>query len=173
MAGLKQFFDVSHRQSVGHFTAWGTPAITCWDDHAILNIDGKAYDVTHCNLDELGDRGIQWDNKKEVFFQLILDDGRKLVGYMSNLKGFRTFMKQWRLMKRNLAAEARENAKAQKEAARAEKEAAKKVATKASQKQNATVELAKALKALKELHEAGIISESEYETKRQALVDEL
>lgn len=92
---------------------------------------------------------------------------------MSNLKGFRTFMKQWRLMKRNLAAEARENAKAQKDAARAEREAVKKTAAKTSQKQNTTVEAAKALKALKELFEAGIISESEYETKRQSLVSDL
>jgi hypothetical protein len=92
---------------------------------------------------------------------------------MSNLKGFRTFMKQWRLMKRNLAAEARTNAKAQKEEARAEKEATKRTTAKTSQKQNTTLEAAKALKALKELFEAGIISEMEYETKRQALVSEL
>lgn len=169
MAGLKQFFSISHRQSVGQFSSWGSPAITCWDDHAILNIDGKAYDVTHCNLDEIGDRGVQWDDKKEVFFQLALDDGRQLVGYVSNLKGFRTFMKQWRLMKRNLAAEARQNAKAQKEAARAERESSRKI----GQRQNSTVEAAKALKALKELFEAGIISESEYEIKRQALVSQL
>lgn len=89
MAGLKQFFDISYRQSVGNFSSWGTPAITCWDDHAILNIDGKAYDVTHYVLDELGDRGIQWDDKKEAFFQLTMDDGRKLVGYASNLNFFR------------------------------------------------------------------------------------
>lgn len=150
--------------------SWGSPTITCWDDHAILNIEGNAYDITHCTLDDLGDRGIKWDDKKEAFFQLNMDDGRKLVGYDSNLQGFRTFLKQWRLMKRNLAGEARETAKADKEAVRTQK-AAKEVQV--NNKQNNMVETAKALKALKELLEADILTQEEYEVKRQSLVNQL
>lgn len=172
MAGLKLFFNISHRQSLGAFQmSWGGSAITCWDDHAILNMGGGAYDVTHWTLDDLGDRGIKWDDKKEAFFQLNMDDGRKLVGYASDLQGFRTFLKQWRLMKRNLAGEAREAAKADKEVVRAQKAAAKEV--EANKKQNNTVETAKALKTLKELLEADILTQQEYETKRQALVNQL
>ena len=172
MAGLKLFFNISYRQSSGAFQmSWGGPTITCWDDHATLNMEGNAYDVTHCTLDDLGDRGIKWDDKKEVFFQLNMDDGRKLVGYASNLQGFRTFLKQWRLMKRNLTSEAREAVKADKEAVRAQKAAAKEIA--ANKKQNNMIETAKALKTLKELLEADILTQQEYETKRQALVNQL
>ncbi len=149
--------------------SWGGPTITCWDDHAILNIEGNAYDVTHCALDDLGDRGIKWDDKKEAFFQLNMDDGRKLVGYTSDLQRFRTFLKQWRLMKRNLAGEAREAAKAEKETVYAQKAAAKEI----NNKQNNMVETAKALKALKELLEADILTQEEYEVKRQSLVNQL
>jgi deoxyribodipyrimidine photolyase len=137
-----------------------------------LNVDGQTYDVTHCNLDELGDRGIQWDDKKEIFFQLQLDDGRKLVGYVSNLKSFRAFMKQWRLMKRTLASKAREKSKIQRENARTQKKEADKTKSK-NNREHSTVETAKALKALKELRDEGIISDSEYEEKRQALVNKL
>lgn len=127
--------------------------------------------MTLYTLDDLGDRGIQWDDKKEAFFQLNMNDGRKLVGYTNNLQGFRSFLKQWRLMKRNIAAKAREVAKAEKEAIRAEKEGAKKA--QANKKQTSTVETAKALKALKELLEHGILSQEEYQLKRQVLIDQL
>lgn len=174
MVGLKLFFNISYRQSSGTFqmALLVSPTVTCWDDHAILNIEGKAYDVTHCILDELGDRGIEWDDKKEAFFQLNMDDGRKLVGYASNLQGFRTFLKQWRLMKRNLASEARETAKVAKESVRAQKEAAKELETNKKQN-NSTLETTKALKALKELLEADILTQEEYEAKRQTLVNQL
>ena len=47
MAGLKLFFNISYRQSSGAFQmSWGGPTIACWDDHAILNMEGNAYNVT-------------------------------------------------------------------------------------------------------------------------------
>ena len=176
MAGLKLYFSVSHHQSQGTFgTSWN-PSLDCYDNQAVLNVEGKSYDVTNCELTNMGDRGIQWDNKKEVFFQLDMDDGRSLVGYTVNRQGLSTFMKQWRLMKRNLKAETRAKAQSEKEAARAAKESersAAKTASQAGKTLTSTVQMSKALKALKELVDAGIITKDEYEAKRQALVDQL
>ena len=176
MAGLKLYFRVSDRQSRGIFGISLNPSLDCCDNWAVLNVEGKSYDVTNCELTNMGDRGIQWDNKKEVFFQLDMDDGRSLVGYTENRQGFSTFMKQWRLMKRNVKAEARAQAQAEKEAARAAMEsdrAAAKAASQAGKTQTSTVQTSKALKALKEVVDAGIITKDEYEAKRQALVDQL
>lgn len=176
MTGLKFYFDISHHQSKGTFGISLNPSLNCYDSYAILNVERKAYDVTNCELTNMGDRGIQWDNKKEVFFQLDMEDGRSLIGYTQNRQGFTTFMKQWRLMKRNVKAEARAKAQAEKEAARAAKESERSAAKAASQvgkTQSSTVQASKALKALKELVDAGIITRNEYETKRQALVDQL
>ena len=176
MAGLKLYFSVSHRQSKGTFSGSWKPSLDCYDNQAILNVEGKSYNVTNCELANMGDRGVQWDDKKEVFFQLDMDDGRSLVGYTENRQGFSTFMKQWRLMKRNVKAEARAKAQAEKEAARATKESERSAAKASSQggkNQTSTVETAKALKALKELVDAGIITQDEYETKRQALIEQL
>ncbi|MBE9011241.1 SHOCT domain-containing protein [Pseudanabaenaceae cyanobacterium LEGE 13415] len=174
MASLRIYFNISHRQSTGEFRSkaksfsfLSAPKlfIDCHDDEAFLQINDAHYEVTHCNLDDLGDRGLQYDDKKEAFFQLSLDDGRTLVGYTENTKGFKTFMKQWRLMKRNATAKMRE-------AAKAEKQATRTANARSTNSQN-TVEAAKALKALKELLEKGILSQEEYEVKRQSLVDQL
>lgn len=176
MTGLKLYFDVSYRQSKGTFGHSWNPSLDCYDSLAVLNIEGKSHDVTNCELTNMGDRGVQWDNKKEVFFQLDMDDGRSLVGYTENRQAFNTFMKQWRLMKRNVKAEDRAKAQAEKEAARAAKESERTAAKAASQvgkTQTSTVQTAKALKALKELVDGGIISQDEYEAKRQALVAQL
>jgi hypothetical protein len=91
MAGLKLYFSVSHRQSKGTFSGSWKPSLDCYDNQAILNVEGKSYNVTNCELANMGDRGVQWDDKKEVFFQLDMDDGRSLVGYTENRQGFSTF----------------------------------------------------------------------------------
>lgn len=168
MAKLKIHFNVSDRQSQGSFGISWNPSLDCYDEQAVLNVEGKSHDVTHCELTPLGDRGIKWDDKKEVFFQLDLEDGRCLVGYTEKRQEFNTFMKQWRMMKRNVKALERAKAQAEKEAIRAQKNTSKSRKT-----QNSTVQTAQALKTLKELVDNGIITQDEYEVKRQALVDQL
>lgn len=155
MAVLKFHFNISLSKSQGTFALSWAPSLECYDNWAVLNVETRSYNVTNCELTNMGDLGSQRDSTKEVFFQLDMDDGRRLVGYSDNRQGFSAFMKQWRLMKRNVKAEAR--AKASQE----------------GKTQTSTVQTSKALKALKELAEAGIITKDEYEAKRQALVARL
>jgi uncharacterized membrane protein len=48
-----------------------------------------------------------------------------------------------------------------------------KASSQGGKNQTSTVQTAKALQALKELVDAGIITQDEYETKRQALIEQL
>jgi len=153
MTGFKLYFTVSFGKSQGTFgTSWN-PSLDCYDNQAVLNVEGKSYDVTTCELTNLGDCSVQWHNKKKVFFQLDLEDGRSLVGYTENCQSFNIFMKQWCLMKDNVKALIRAKIQAEKEAARAEK-----ATSKIRELQASTVQAAKGLKALQELVDPGIIT---------------
>jgi hypothetical protein len=150
MTGFKLYFTVSFGKSQGTFGISWNPSLDCYDNQAVLNVEGKSYDVTTCELTNLGDCSVQWHNKKKVFFQLDLEDGRSLVGYTENRQSFDIFMKQCCLMKDNVKAIIRAKIQAEKEAARAEK-----ATSKIRKVQAPTVQAAK---ALQELVDPGIIT---------------
>lgn len=47
MAGLKLYFSVSDRQYRGSFGISLNPSLDCCDNWAVLNVEGKSYDVTN------------------------------------------------------------------------------------------------------------------------------
>ncbi|PSB44194.1 hypothetical protein C7B80_21515 [Cyanosarcina cf. burmensis CCALA 770] len=140
------------RSDIGK-NAFFKQTIHIYTDRVVAEICGETIDITQLDLTDMGDLN-KWDREKQYFFQVILNDGRKLVGYVEKER-------------RQEFITAKKAIKAAKKAYKDSNSNSDNSAKKSSYR---TSGIARQIESLSILHAQGVINDAEFEAAKRKIL---
>lgn len=131
--------------------------IYIYTDKVLAEICEEKIDITELDFTDMGDLN-QWDDTKQYFFQIILNDGRKLVGYVEKSE-------------RQELLTAKKAIKAAKKAHNANLKKANNSNTSNKVKSaSKTYSIAEHIQSLAALHTQGILNDADFEAAKKKVI---